>query len=100
MSYLDSVSLVESNTSLSDENTVNRIFGYTQDNTTGQVIMNSDKGNKPIDLDVSEDIFEAELEKEANIAQEIRKANKGTKLSDKQLVDLYTQMNGDGMVIF
>ena len=100
LSYLDSVSLVESNTSLSDENTVNRIFGYTQDNITGQVIMNSDKGNKPIDLDVSEDIFEAELEKEANIAQEIRKANKGTKLSDKQLVDLYTQMNGDGMVIF
>lgn len=100
LSYLDSVSLVESNTSLSDENTVNRMFGYSQDKLTGEIVMNTDSGNKPIDLDVSEDMFEAELEKEANIAQEIRKANKGTKLSDKQLVDLYTQMNGDGMVIF
>lgn len=100
LSYLDSVSLVESNTSLSNENTVNRMFGYSQDKLTGEIVMNTDSGNKPIDLDVSEDIFEAELEKEASIAQEIRKANKGTKLSDKQLVDLYTQMTGDGMILF
>lgn len=63
-------------------------------------MMNNDKGNKPIDLDVSEDIFEKELEKETTLAQQIRKANKGTKLSDKQLVDLYNNMSGDGMILF
>ena len=97
------MSIATNNTILkSDKNSANQFFGIQTD-VTGKAIINSsgiiteqeETGvNDQIDLEI-----QGELYKQNKLVQDIRKSNPNTKLTDKQILDLYEDFNDDGFII-
>lgn len=105
LSRLDSVTITNSSllTTTGSTNDIDKMFGYVK-NKDGTVVQIFNNNNKNVDIDTAiEQSITQEINKSKEIIDNIRK-NNDTKLNDKQILDMYNQMNakmlGKGMLMF
>ena len=102
LDYMESVTITEDNsvtTITNKDNIVDELFGFSVlDNgnvkmlpTTDTQINNEDELEKNI---------QQEIDNTQNILTQIKQANPNTKLSDKELTDLYEDFTDDGFLVF
>ena len=101
LDYLENVTIADANVTLSNTtNLADQFFGITN-NGNGTVSIVDDKATNENNID--EQISKAiqnEINNTQNMLKKLKDNNKGTRLNDQQLKDLYDEFNSDGFVIF
>jgi hypothetical protein len=99
LDYLDSVTIAESGVMIgSRQNVADEIFGIKQNYDGSFALNNPVDENVSLDEQIS-DAIQNEINSTQNILQKLKSANPNTRLSDKQLKDMYDDFNGDGFII-
>lgn len=103
LDYLDGVTITDSSTVLNaDRNNANQFFGITTDVNGRAVINTNDIITEQEEVNVNDQIdleINGELYAKNKVVEQIRKSNPKTKLTDKQILDLYGDFNSDGFII-
>ena len=103
LDYLDTVIVTDSIPYLSSNSDVNELFGYKLDPTT-----NTLKSIESNATDITEDTYDDYIQEQIDETQttnndvinKIKKTSPNTKLTNQELLDLYNNLNGDGMILF
>ena len=101
LDYLENVTIADANVTLSNTtNLADQFFGITNNgNGTVSIVDDKTTNENNIDEQISKAI-QNEINNTQNILKKLKDTNKGTRLNDQQLKDLYDEFNSDGFVIF
>ena len=98
LDHMESVTIAEPVTTLSNANNIaDQMFGFTQG--PNGVIHQLQQENKDPEEVISEAINK-QIKSNQEILQKIKKDNQNTKLSDQELLDMYSEFDNGGFVIF
>lgn len=99
LDYIDNVTITNSITTLNrSSNIADNIFGIGVDPTTGVTTFIQEQ--KQTSVDTIQDDINNQIQQNQRKIDAIKQSNPDTKLSDKQLIDLYDNFNNSGFVIF
>ena len=99
LDYIDNVTITNSITTLNrSSNIADNIFGIGIDPTTGVTTFMQEQ--KQTSVDTIQDDINNQIQQNQRKIDAIKQSNPDTKLSDKQLIDLYDNFNNSGFVIF
>ena len=99
LDYIDNVTITNSITTLNrSSNIADNIFGIGIDPTTGVTTFIQEQ--KQTSVDTIQDDINNQIQQNQRKIDAIKQSNPDTKLSDKQLIDLYDNFNNSGFVIF
>ena len=99
LDYIDNVTITNSITPLNrSSNIADNIFGIGVDPTTGVTTFMQEQ--KQTSVDTIQDDINNQIQQNQRKIDAIKQSNPDTKLSDKQLIDLYDNFNNSGFVIF
>lgn len=99
LDYIDNVTITNSITTLNrSSNIADNIFGIGVDPTTGVTTFMQEQ--KQTSVDTIQDDINNQIQQNQRKIDAIKQSNPDTKLSDKQLIDLYDNFNNSGFVIF
>lgn len=98
LDHMESVTIAEPITTLSNANNIaDQMFGFTQG--PDGVIQQVQQENRDPEEVISEAINK-QIKDNQEVLKKIKSNNKDTKLSDQELLDLYSEFNDGGFVIF
>lgn len=99
LDYMENATLTDSNVTLNlGANKADQYFGFSTNTLNGSVqIMQSEE--EDYEEQLSYDI-QREIKNTQNILHKIKSDSPKTNLSDQELIDMYSNMNNDGFLIF
>ena len=99
LDYLENVTIADANVTIStSQNAADYFFGI-QPNYDGSISVGNQNAPKDIDEQISGAI-QNEINNTQGILKKIKEENPNSKLTDQQLRDMYSDLTGDGFVIF
>lgn len=98
LDHMESVTIAEPISTLSNNNDIaDQMFGFTQG--PNGVIQQIQQDNRDPEEIIS-DAINKQIKDNQEVLQKIKSSNKNTKLSDQELLDMYSEFDNGGFVIF
>lgn len=99
LDHMESITLTDGNVTLQvGQNAADQYFGFSTNALDGSVNM-LPTTNSDVEEQLANDI-QREIKNTQNILHKLKKDSPNTKLSDQQLIDMYSDFNDSGFLIF